>query len=111
MSFEVHIKKSIAPYFQNVRQGSFKTFEIRLDDCRYKQGDIIVQREYNPTTDEYSGDYTVHRIGFLTNFEQKKGYVVFSLKEAGLDGYKLAVSALMKVLGVWEGKTKSKDES
>lgn len=65
-------------YFQDVVDGN-KTFEIRFDDRGYKKGDFIVLHEYSDEAPHYSGRTITKRIGFITDYEQQEGFVVFSL--------------------------------
>jgi len=71
-----HNVKIDNPYFEAVLSGS-KTFEIRINDRNYKQGDFIVLHEYENKM--ITGRSLEKRIGFLTDYEQHTGYVVFSL--------------------------------
>jgi ASC-1-like (ASCH) protein len=73
-----HIVKSVDPHFEAVRAGD-KTFEIRLNDRNYCEGDTIEQQQYHAPTNSYSGDIVTHRIGYVTDYAQQTGYVVFSL--------------------------------
>ena len=68
----------IAPeYFDAVDSGE-KTFEIRLNDRYFKVGDKVVLREWLKETNEYTGQKVTRTIGYLTDFAQANGYVVFS---------------------------------
>ncbi len=78
----------IAPvYFQQISTG-YKTFEIRKDDRGYQKGDKVMMREFevhntlcfNQTDEDgYTGRTIIASIGFVTAYEQKEGFVVFSL--------------------------------
>jgi len=49
------IEKKIWPdYFDKIKSGD-KTFELRLADFKCKLGDVLILREWNPKTKEYSG--------------------------------------------------------
>jgi len=49
------IEKKVWPaYFEKILTGE-KTFELRLADFSCKPGDILVLKEWNPETKEYSG--------------------------------------------------------
>jgi len=51
----MRIEKKIWPeYFQNILEG-IKTYELRLADFECKPGDILVLKEWNPKTKEYTG--------------------------------------------------------
>lgn len=73
-----HILKIAPEYFEAVENGS-KTFEIRVNDRDFKQGDLVILKEYIKERDEYTGDVLTRKIGFVTDFAQINNYVVFSL--------------------------------
>lgn len=83
-----HYLKTWPAYFEQVANGN-KTFEIRKNDRGFQKGDIVVLAEYEPPTGVFSGKYTGEKlsaeIGYVTPFEQKEGFVVFSLLD--VDGY------------------------
>lgn len=59
------IEKKIFPeYFEQVLNGK-KTFELRLNDFEIHEGDILILKEWDPETKNYSG----------RNVEKKVGYV------------------------------------
>lgn len=70
--------KCISPFFEEVKAGN-KPFEIRYNDRDYQTGDILVQRHWVPESGYSSEKPIRNKIGFLTNYEQKSGYVVFGL--------------------------------
>ena len=70
-----HNLKISPEYFYAVLDGS-KKFEIRFEDRDYNEGDFVVLHEFD---DGYTGKAVQKRIGFITNFEQKECYIVFSL--------------------------------
>lgn len=67
-------------FFQAIADGK-KTFEIRLDDRGYQEGDEVMLREMDT---QYTGREIVAIIGYVTAFKQAGGYVVFSLLNAVL---------------------------
>lgn len=71
-----HSVKIAPQYFNEVLKKS-KTFEIRFNDRDYHTGDTIHLREFSDGV--FTGWEIITTIGFLTDFEQKPGYVVFSL--------------------------------
>lgn len=73
-----HILKIAPEYFKAVEDGS-KTFEIRFNDRDFKKGDWVILKEYIKERDEYTGDVLTRKIGFITDFSQINGYVVFAL--------------------------------
>ena len=60
-----------------------KPFEIRKNDRHFEERDEITLCEYNPEDDDYTGREIDGIIEYITGFEQKDGYVVFSYRETG----------------------------
>lgn len=71
-------------YFQAVIDGR-KTFEIRKNDRDFRSGDTIsliernIERMHGVTGRQCSAE-----IGYITDYEQQPGYVVFSLLNVAL---------------------------
>ena len=72
-----HNVKIEGKYFDAVASGA-KTFEIRFDDRGYEEGDFIVLHK-TLSNGFVNGETIQKRIGFITEFEQKQCYIVFSL--------------------------------
>jgi hypothetical protein len=81
-----HDLKILAPYFEAVIDGR-KTFEVRKNDRGYQSMDTVTLLEYDPEhkgyyrseAEMYTGRKHTATIGYVTGYEQKDGYVVFSL--------------------------------
>lgn len=59
------IEKKVQPeYFQQILDGK-KTFELRLHDFEIREGDILVLKEWNPATRNYSGRELSRRVGYV----------------------------------------------
>jgi len=71
-----HELKILPEYFVPVAEER-KTFEIRKNDRDFKEGDIVVLKEWNGI---YTGREIEAVITFITDYEQKEGYVVFSIE-------------------------------
>jgi len=79
--FYVQLLKTEKPYFQEVVNGK-KNFEIRRNDRDYITGDYIQLLEVEPVDEHlhrYTGRFVCAVIGFVTNYQQQAGFVVFSL--------------------------------
>lgn len=76
-----HKLKTWPAYFKAVEEGR-KNFEIRDNrDRGFQAGDTVTLEEYQlgPATGNYTGRHLNFRVGYVCDFEQKPGYVVFSL--------------------------------
>lgn len=71
-----HLK--IAPEFYEAIIAGKKKFEIRKNDRGFKVGDAFVLREFKDHS--YSGKYALGTILYITDYEQKEGFVVFSFQ-------------------------------
>ncbi len=57
------IEKKIRPeYFKEIFLGK-KTFELRLNDFEIEEGDILVLKEWDPKTENYSGREIEKKVG------------------------------------------------
>ena len=74
-----HDLKIYSEYFRLVWDNK-KTFEIRKNDRDFKVGDSITLHAINRETGEYTGSVLARRINYMTDFEQKEGYVVLGLE-------------------------------
>ena len=84
------IEKKIWPeYFQKVFDGD-KNFELRLADWECNEGDVLVLREWNPETKEYTGRVVEKVVGYVLKTKdidffppedvEKFGFQVISLR-------------------------------
>ncbi|AXC53654.1 MULTISPECIES: DUF3850 domain-containing protein [Bacillus] len=74
-----HNLKINKEYFNPVIK-EIKTFEIRKNDRNFQLGDKITLKEWDAKTKQYTGRKVNIVITYLTDFEQKDNYVVFSFK-------------------------------
>ncbi|KAF1291069.1 DUF3850 domain-containing protein [Candidatus Enterococcus leclercqii] len=72
-----HKLKIRQEFFEPVIQGK-KRFEIRKNDRNFKVGDIIMLEEIDENS-VYTGDSFKTRITFITDYQQKGGYVVLGI--------------------------------
>lgn len=72
-------KLKINPVFFAAVLSGRKNFEIRKNDRGFLPGDTVTLCEYDAKRREYTGRTTGAVIGYVSEFEQKPGYVVFSL--------------------------------
>ncbi len=113
---KTHELKILPEYFKEVLLGN-KNFEIRKNDRNFQVGDYVELREYDPTKYFYrNGDEITEKeakkqfdlqrstklsiadyhftqrsikkiITFITDYEQKPGYVVFGTKARQIDDF------------------------
>ncbi|MEJ9303083.1 DUF3850 domain-containing protein [Priestia megaterium] len=57
-----------------------KTFEIRKNDRNFRVGDKVTLNEWDNEKKRYTGRRTNIEIIYMTDYEQKDNYVVFSFK-------------------------------
>jgi len=63
------IEKKIWPkYFEAIKQGK-KKFELRLADFKIKEGDILVLKEWNPESKEYTGRKIKRKVKYVLNYK------------------------------------------
>jgi len=86
----VKIEKKVWPeYFEKILQGK-KNFELRLADFECKEGDVLLLREWNPKTREYTGREIEKKVGYVIKTKElefwskedveKWGFQVISFK-------------------------------
>ena len=65
-----HDLKCLPQYFEQVVVGK-KTFEVRINDRDYQQGDTIKLHEYDAETKKYSGFSSMtYRIGYVLDLRK-----------------------------------------
>lgn len=79
-----HSLKCHPDHYQKAAQG-LKPFEIRLNDRDFNIGDKVFLKEYNPKTEEYTGECLVGQITCISDFQQKDNYVVLGIKYTRTD--------------------------
>ena len=81
-----HNLKILPAYFEAVALGD-KTFEIRDNTDRgFQKGDTVTLLEFDPKkhgtiSGGETGAALVRRITYVTNYEQKPGFVVFGISD------------------------------
>lgn len=71
-----HELKILPEYLEAVVDGS-KTFEIRKNDRGFSVGDTIFLNEFDGV--KMTGRWTERVITYITDYEQKEGYVVMGI--------------------------------
>jgi len=76
----IHELKTLSGYFEEVWEGR-KPFEIRNNDRDFKVDDCLILKEIDPCEGGaiYTGRKIIVPVSYLTDFEQKPGYVVLGL--------------------------------
>jgi hypothetical protein len=78
-----HYLKTWPAYFQRVKSGQ-KPFEVRKNDRDFQVGDTVVLNEFNPETQEFTGDETSRLVSYVLpggQFGIELGFCVLGLSE------------------------------
>lgn len=63
------VEKKIWPeYFQEIFDGK-KTFELRLNDFDITEGDILILKEWDPQTKNYTGRELEKEVGYIAKWK------------------------------------------
>ncbi|MEX1447730.1 ASCH/PUA domain-containing protein [Enterococcus sp. C76] len=81
-----HELKILPVYFEAVANGR-KQFEIRKNDRDFQVGDQLILKEWNK--DGFTGRSYQAEITYITDYMQKNGYVVLSIRAGGKANEKL----------------------
>lgn len=87
----MHRLKILPNHYVNVARGD-KRFEIRDNSDRgFQRGDIVELKEINPNAesedDLYTGRSALVNITYVSNYEQRKNFVVFGFTVTHLEGF------------------------
>lgn len=74
--FWEHELKILPEFFEAVVSG-LKGFEICKNDRDYRVGDVLILKEWDG--EKFTGRVNRKQVTYLTDFEQKPGYVVMGL--------------------------------
>lgn len=75
----VHELKIDELYFKDILSDS-KKFEIRYNDRNFKKNDKVILKEIDSGR-QFTGRKVEVKIIYLTDYEQKQGYVVFGFEK------------------------------
>ena len=78
-----HELKVWPEFFNAINRGD-KTFEVRMNDRDFKQGDYLTLREWNPDTGLFTGRLLVRYVTYIMDGNDigiKCGYVVMGLRQ------------------------------
>lgn len=79
----LHKLKTWPEFFKAVAQ-DVKTFEIRENDRGFNVGDFLLLEEFDPTHQEYTGATCFRLITYMTEWEQRQGFVVMAIKPVSI---------------------------
>lgn len=77
----IHELKTCSKYFNEVFMGH-KTFEIRNNDRGFRKGDTLILKEWNPTTEQYTGREMARNATYILEgglLGLEKGFVIMSI--------------------------------
>lgn len=73
-----HELKILPRYFQPVLDGT-KTFEIRVNDRNFQEGDTVTLKEWDG--ERFTGRNVDRQITFVTDYAQQPDFVVFGMRK------------------------------
>lgn len=77
------IEKKVWPeYFLKILSGE-KNFELRLADWQCAPGDILVLKEWNPETKEYTGREVKKEVGYVVKTKECKLFPEADIEKYG----------------------------
>lgn len=76
-------KKTWPEYFEKILSGE-KNFDLRLADWQCQAGDILLLREWNPETKDYTGRQIEKEVGYVV---KTKDFNIFSKEDVEKYGY------------------------
>jgi len=76
-------KKTWPEMFNKILSGE-KTFDARIADFKIKEEDILVLREYDPTTQKYTGRKIEKKVAFVLNSKDQKFWTKKDINKYGL---------------------------
>lgn len=78
------IEKKIWPeYFEAILEGK-KSFEVRLGDWSCGEGDILVLREWDPSTEEYTGRVVEKQVKYVVKTKELEFWPAEEVEKYGL---------------------------
>lgn len=76
-------KKTWPEFFEKILSGE-KNFEVRVADFDCEQGDILVLKEWDPITKQYTGREIEKEVSYLFNTKDSGFYSKEDLEKYGL---------------------------
>ena len=76
-------KKTWPEFFQKIVEGK-KTFEVRLADFSVNPGDILVLKEWNPETRQYTGRVLEKKVTYVSKTKSMAFWSQEDLEKYGL---------------------------
>lgn len=81
---KMKIEKKIWPkFFEEVIKGN-KNFELRLADFECRPGDVLILKEWNPETKEYTGRVIEKKVGYVSKIKELKFWTNEEIEKYGL---------------------------
>lgn len=75
------VEKKVWPeYFRAIFDGK-KTFELRINDFEIEEGDVLILREWNPKTKDYTGRKLEKTVGYVGKWKISELTKFWSMEE------------------------------
>lgn len=81
-------KKTWPKYFQKILDGD-KSFELRLADFDCKENDILVLREWDPKTKEYTGRKMEKKVTYIIRTKGAEDWGMWSKEDIDKFGFQI----------------------
>lgn len=76
-------KKCWPEFFEKILKGE-KNFDLRLADFDVKEGDILVLKEFNPKTKQYTGRVIEKKVNYVLKTKDLKFWTKEEIDKFGL---------------------------
>ncbi len=76
-------KKTTPEFFKEVKSGK-KNFDVRLADWKCKPGDVLILREWNPKTGNYTGRKIEKKVTYVLKTKNLKFFSKKDIEKYGL---------------------------
>lgn len=73
-----HELKILPEFFEPLAK-RIKTFEIRKNDRDFSVGDVLILKEFDPYSNNYTGRSVERKVTYITDFAQQVGYIVMAI--------------------------------
>jgi ASC-1-like (ASCH) protein len=81
-------KKTWPEYFESVRNGD-KSFDMRLNDWEINVGDILILKEWDPDTKQYTGRQLEKEVTYILKTKDAENWGAWSREDIEKFGFQI----------------------